>query len=76
MPEVLRILSAEKRALMVIEPPGQFWISSVFEINNRVDIAVKKAIFKQLIGTVSQACIEKFSVRIELALKKTSYIGR
>ena len=46
LPEMLCILRRKKSALMMIEPPGQLWIRTVFEIDDRILIAVKQTVFK------------------------------
>jgi hypothetical protein len=50
---------------MMIEPPGQIRVRCVLEVDDRINIAVKKAVFKQLIGPMRQTRVVKFRLRIK-----------
>ena len=54
----------------MIEPPGYVRMGGVFEVDDHVSIAVKQAVFEELIGTVSEPGIDEFGLRIALGLEK------
>ena len=76
MPEVFGIIGAEEGTLVMIEPPGQILVRGIFEINDGIHIPVKKRVFKQLIGPMSQTGVLKIRARIEFALQEASDKGR
>ncbi len=53
--EVGSILRGEKRALMMVEPPGNFGRAGVFEVDDGVLVAIKLFLIEQRSGTVQQA---------------------
>jgi hypothetical protein len=61
---MLGVLGRQESALVVVEPPGQIWVRRVLEIDDCVDVAIEKAVFKELGSPVSQA--GKFKVRITI----------
>ena len=55
---VRRILRAQKRALVMVEPPRQLRAIGVFEIDDRIDLAVKQPLLEQLVRLVRHARID------------------
>ena len=53
---------------MVIKPPRQVRMSRVFEIDDDVRVAVKQAVFEELIGAMCQTRVQKFGIRVKPAL--------
>ena len=60
--EVLGVFRTQERALVVIEPPGQPRVGRILEIDDRVDVAVEEAVFKQLGSFVGQS--GEFKLRV------------
>jgi len=70
-PEMRFILSGQKRALMMIEPPGQFVRGAVFEIHNDVFIRTEKILADLLSGLVRQTFVFDDRAGIKMSLIKT-----
>src|SRR5438094_8994680 len=49
------ILGGKKCALMVVKPPGNFWRTGIFEINDCILVAVKLLFIEQRPGAMQQA---------------------
>jgi hypothetical protein len=75
-PEMLGILRAQKRALVMVEPPGQTRIGRIFEIDDGIDIAVKKHILKKLGRFMGQPGEFKLRRRSVFSLVKPAKIRR
>ena len=71
MAEMFGVLRAEECTLVMIKPPGQVGMSRIFEIDNRIHIAVKQVILEKLVGPMRQPGIHKIRILIELATQKT-----
>jgi len=63
--KMLGVLRREKCALMMVEPPGYFWRVGIFEINDRIFIAIEDAILPRRHSPVGHAAKSEFSVLIE-----------
>ena len=74
--EVLGVLGAQERALVMIEPPGQIRVRRIFEIHDGVDVAVEEAVLEKLGGFMRQAGEFKLRVRSILALIETAEESR
>src|SRR5215472_6689649 len=64
--ELLGVGRSQKRTLMMVEPPGDFWRIGIFEVHDDVFIAVEDAVFPGLRRAVSHAGKLKFSDLVEL----------
>ena len=51
---------------MMVEPPGQAFVRAVFEIDDRILIAVKLFAVKCVAGTVHRGRVRHFSRRVDL----------
>ena len=60
----------QKRRLMMIEPPRQAFVGRIFEINNRVFIAVKLFVVKSISGAVHRRRVETCGSRMNYRLIK------
>jgi hypothetical protein len=76
VPEVLGVLRAQERALMMVEPPGEPRVGRIFEIDDGVHIAIEKPILKELGRFVSQAGEFKICGRSVLIPIKTAKVSR
>jgi len=66
----------EKRALVMVEPPGHFRRIGKFEIDNYVFVAVEEARFPGLRGAVRHSRKAKFRVLVKtLAVKSVKESG-
>ncbi len=74
--EVLGIGRAQKRALMMVKPPGHGRVRRILEIDNRVLIAIEQAVFKQLIRLVRHARISELGGAIQMVLIELAKEGR
>jgi hypothetical protein len=69
---MLGVFRRKKGALMVIEPPGQLRIRTVFEIDDRILIAIKQTVFEQLGSLMRHSGEEKLGLGIVFILDKTA----
>ena len=75
--EVLGVGGREKRALVMIEPPGDFWRAGVLEIDDGVLVAIELLLIEQRAGAVNQARELKFGVAADaLPVKAGKQRGR
>jgi hypothetical protein len=73
---MLRVGGRQKRALMMIEPPGHPRRAGIFEIHDRVFIAIKKTFGERLRGAMSHACVMEFGLRGDAFAEKAGKNGR
>jgi hypothetical protein len=70
LPEMFGILGFQKRALMMVEPPGQQRRCGILEIDNRIFIAVKYSTLEGMRSLVRHPPVQKFGFRMNaLAVK-------
>ncbi len=70
VPEMLGVLRLQERALMMVEPPGQGGRARIFEIHDRIFVAVERAVLKRRRRLVRHPGVEKFGARVDaLAVK-------
>jgi hypothetical protein len=63
--EMAGVFRSEKGALMVIEPPGQFRVARIFEVDNGVFVSIEQAVFEDLGGPMGHACVPEAGIRVE-----------
>src|ERR1700734_1652695 len=63
--KMLGILGSEKRALMVVEPPGEQRRTGVLEIHDGVFVAVENAILEWLGSFMRHPGVHKLGVRVD-----------
>ncbi len=63
MAKVFGVCSTQKSALMMIKPPGEIRVRCILEIDDDVEISIKKAVFKQLVGTVRKTRVFEAGLR-------------
>jgi hypothetical protein len=68
MAEVFGILGAQKRALVMVEPPRQIRMRRIFEIDDDIDVTVEKPVFEELISAMGETRIHEARALVELAL--------
>ena len=73
--KVLRVFRREKRALVVVEPPGEARIARIFEIHNGVLIAVEQRRIEGLGRPVRHPRVAKLRVRVHRTRDKTAEEG-
>ena len=76
VPEMLGVFRAQKRALVMIEPPGEPRIGRILEIDDGIHIAIEKPVFKELGRFVGQAGEFKLGAWSVLFLIKAAEISR
>src|ERR1700683_4583703 len=75
--EMLGILRSEKRALMMIEPPGEQRRTGIFEIHNGVFVAVENAVFEGLRSFMRHPGLNKLGIGVDsFAVKPGKHSGR
>src|SRR5260221_5906651 len=67
-PEILRVFSIQKRALVMVEPPGHFRRIRILKIDDCVFIAVKQAGYPRLRGAMGHSSEVKFRFGVEAFL--------
>src|SRR6266496_1046736 len=70
------VLRSKKRRLVMIEPPGQFFGSGIFEINDRIFIAIKHSQVKKIPRSMKQTGVINIRFRMNAFLIKTREGGR
>ena len=60
--EVGRILRRQKRALVMVKPPGNLWRTGILEIDYCVLVAIKLFLIKQGTGAMQQAGVDKLDI--------------
>jgi hypothetical protein len=74
--EVLRIGGSQKRALVMVEPPGHLRRIRVFEVDDYVLVAVKQIPFPRLGGPMGHSREMKFGARVNpLAIEAVKKCG-
>src|SRR2546425_20821 len=68
------VFRGEEGALVVIEPPGDFGIGAVFEINDGVLVAVEQAFVEELGGAVGQTSVDELGARVKRPIEKTAKV--
>src|SRR5262249_19250286 len=63
--ELLCVRRRQKGALVMVEPPCDFWRIGILEIDNHVLVAVKKARFPRLLRFVRHSRKAKLAIRVK-----------
>src|ERR1700677_487213 len=75
--EMLGILRSEKRALMMVEPPGEQRRTGIFEIHDGVFVAVENAVFERLRSFMRHPGVHKLGIGVDaFAVKAGEHSGR
>ncbi len=74
-PEVLGVLRRQKRALVMVEPPGEPRIARVLEIDNGVLVAIEQAGVEQLGRLVRHSRVSELRIRVNRARDKAAEEG-
>ena len=69
-PKMLLVRLGQKCRLMMIEPPCEAFVGTVFEIDDGVFVAVKLIAVKGVAGPVHRGCVGDQCVRVKLCLVK------
>ncbi len=63
--EIFRVAERQERALVMIEPPGNFWRVGILKIDDHVFVAVKQAVFPRLNCAMRHSGEMEFRVSVE-----------
>ena len=64
--KMLLVRRREKRRLVMIEPPRQPLVGAIFEIDDRILVAVKLLAVKSIAGTVHRRRVGNIGIRVDL----------
>jgi hypothetical protein len=64
-PEMCFVLPAEKRALMMVKPPGQPWVARILEIDDGIFVPIKPHIQEQLARAMGKTLVLKFTILMD-----------
>src|SRR5579859_5517561 len=66
------VFRRQKRALVMVEPPGQLWVARVLEVDNGILVAIEEAVFKCLGGFVGHAGVGEARPGVERPFHETA----
>src|SRR5580700_509014 len=59
------IFRRQERALVMVEPPGQFRVARILEVDDRVLVAIEKLVFEDLRGAVGHPGVGEAGIRVK-----------
>lgn len=60
--KMIGVFGREKCALVVVKPPGDFWRTGIFEIDDGIFVAVKIGFIEKRSGAMQQARVNKLDI--------------
>ena len=73
---MLGVLGSQKRALMMIEPPGEMRVARILEIHNGVLVAIEKLRLENLRGFVGHAGVSELGAGVKRTFHEAAEEGR
>jgi hypothetical protein len=65
----------KKRALMMVEPPGDLGRAAIFEIDDGVLDSLEVRFIEELIGAVEETFVGKLRLRVDVAAEEVAENG-